>query len=179
MKQQSIDQIERGKILKPRRLVEIARALNVTPDYLALGIDPESSDNEDIPLVGYVQAGGEMIIKTHVDEYLGYVPMVPGATSRSLAVEVRGESMRPIARDGWLIFFEEDVSNLSDIRPNLPYVVWLTDGRVMLKYIRPGSKPDLFHLHSETPIRFTTGPSNASPGSRRLCRANRINNFSC
>lgn len=147
--QQAIGEIERHRSQNPTKLVEIANALNVSPNFLK-GLSDNRLSNPVVPLVGYATGGGAMILRDQSGGPIEYVPAAPGTSATAQAVRVQGDSMSPAVRDGWLIYFSGEPCDPSTLRKNAPYVVWLMDGRCMLKYVRPGTAPNKFHLHSES-----------------------------
>lgn len=75
-------------------------------------------------------------------------PLPPGATERAVALRVRGQSMRGLADDGALIYFEDQ--RTPPTPDMLGHVVVLeTDAdEVLVKRLLRGSGPGLFDLES-------------------------------
>lgn len=128
------------------------------------GKDPPGGDPTEVPFVkirGKAGAGpdGSVLFATG-DGYFGEVPAPEGATENTSALEVEGDSMRGLANDGWLIFYEEK----EDPRPDHmgePCVCFLEDDRVLVKTPYPGSQRGLYHLESvnapmmlDVPVRY-------------------------
>lgn len=102
-----------------------------------------------IPLAGYVGAGAEIFPM----DTLGYVDAPPGvAGSKTVAVQVRGDSMLPVYRNGDLIYYDDHQSP-EDLRGR-DVVVELEDGRCMVKQLMAGSQPGFWTLlsHNAAPI---------------------------
>lgn len=115
------------------------------------GKEPPGGDPTTVRMVrikGKAGAGpdGSVLFATG-DGYFGDVPAPEGATENTAALEVEGDSMRGLANDGWLIFYDEK----EDPRPDHmgePCVCFLEDERVLVKTPYPGTQPGLFHLES-------------------------------
>lgn len=118
MKQQGIQSIEAGKSRNPRQLIEIARALGVTPDFLKTGFRSGVGAPDTVlllpppliatPRIDYVRVIGEVaagmwreVSYTDFEDY--DIPVVvdprwkPGDV---FALVVRGNSINRQARDG-------------------------------------------------------------------------------
>lgn len=102
-----------------------------------------------IVLVGYVGAGAEIFPMDH----LGYVEAPPGiAGPKTVAVKVKGDSMRPAYRDGDLIYYDDHLPPEDLVGREV--VVELEDGRCLVKELFAGSRPGLWTLlsHNAAPI---------------------------
>jgi hypothetical protein len=78
----------------------------------------------------------------------GEATMPPGGTKDTVAVEIVGDSMRGVAPDGWLVYYDEVRDPpTSDMIGEL-CVVGLADERVLIKYLHNGRGPGLFDLES-------------------------------
>lgn len=101
-----------------------------------------------VPIVGKAGAGpeGAVLFAEHGGNF-GEAAAPPGASPHAEALEVQGISMRGMADDGWLIFYDE----VGPPEPHMfgsPCICWLYDGKVLVKYLYPGSQHDLFNLES-------------------------------
>lgn len=147
---QQISHLEKGK----RKLTiewadKIAQALHINRNEL--WSDTNSVDK--IPLVGYVGAGAEMhTIDDHIKgdglEQLE-MPIIKRtdiSAKEILAVRVKGDSMLPLIRDGWTIYFH--IKNDPESCLKELCVVKLTDGRHFIKELRKGSRPNRYNLIS-------------------------------
>lgn len=111
-----------------------------------------SSTDEAIAIVGRVGAGPEGSIQfTDSPGGLGHAPAPPGANDRTVAVEVSGNSMRPIAFDGWLVYYEDRKSGLTPEMLGQPCIIGLPSGHTVMKTPQSGSKAGLYDLESANP----------------------------
>ena len=151
----AIRNILNGKSKNPRTdtLLQIAKQLGCTIDYL-LGKSNSASLSISINVVGYVGAGGELIV---IDDHskgagLDTIEAPAGTEPDSVAVIVRGNSMYPIYQDGTVIIYHDCQSDISE-RVNKLSIVRCIDGRIMLKTIQRGIEPNTFDL-----ISFNSSP---------------------
>ena len=72
-------------------------------------------------------------------------PFIQGA---AVAVEVRGDSLIPVAEDGWKLIYAGEQALLEEEVINRLCVVKLADDRVLVKRLIRGSKPGRYHLIS-------------------------------
>lgn len=125
----------------PEKLRNIAMLTGVSFDWLATARGEPFSDNDDdresrgVPVKGYVGAGAQAHFLPLHDGELDRVDPPSGATSKTVAFEIRGESLGELF-DRWLVFFD-DVRRpvTSDLIGKL-CVVGLVDGRVLVKKVR-------------------------------------------
>ena len=163
--QQSLSKIERGDTKRTRHLVAIANALGVRPEWLETGDGPMRSGGatpeegapmaepgpalylqpRKVPIVGTARMGPE---KHYCElEYPtghgdGWVE-IPVQDDQAYALRVRGDSMSPAIRDGWVVVCEPD-------KPLVPgeYVLVVTNaGQVMVKELL-FERDDTLHLMS-------------------------------
>ena len=104
----------------------------------------------DIPVVGYVGAGAAVypiddLAKGDAYDTVERPPFVRGS---AVAVEVRGDSLVPVAEDGWRLVYSGERTILEEEVLNRLCVVELADGRMLVKRIVRGSKPQRYHLIS-------------------------------
>lgn len=130
--QPNINRLERGGTLTSKHL----------PAVLAtLGLDREKFLT--IPLVGHVGAGAEIFPM----DTIGEIEAPPGYwTPQSVAVVVRGDSMRPAYRDGDIIYYDEHLPPQDLV--GCEVVVELEDGRCLVKELFVGAQPGTWTLHS-------------------------------
>jgi transcriptional regulator with XRE-family HTH domain len=106
-----------------------------------------------VPLVGYVGPGAQIHFfpKNGIDQKRVESP--PGLSPQTVAVEVRGDLMPSIAQDGWLIFYDDvrEPPTQRLVHKRNPVVCELEDGRVLIRLLRAGSAPGLWHLVSTNP----------------------------
>ena len=104
-----------------------------------------------MPIIGLAGAGADgSIVFSEGEDAFGEAPVPPGGSENTRAVEVRGELMRGVAEDGWLVYYDDrrdppDGSMIGEL-----CVVGLADGRTLIKYLYPGSEAGLFNLESTT-----------------------------
>ena len=146
---------ERGQRgIKDSEIEKYARAFKVTVPWLAFGIGKmQSYEDMQIPVVGYVGAGA----MTHLFEAgqgpFDYIDAPPGSTDKTVAVEIRGESLGSFF-DRWLVLYDDVRDPPTRDLLNRMCVIGLHDGRVLIKKLVKGSAPGTFTLLSqfESPI---------------------------
>lgn len=133
-----------------QNLGKIARLGGISASQLRYGT-ALSHGNPRTPVVGYVGAGEAVIpIDDHEKgQGLEMVKTPPGIEGTDIvALRVRGNSMRPALRDGWLIFYRKEQDGVPEDCLNQVCVVALADGRLMVKELRRGSSRGLYDLHA-------------------------------
>lgn len=116
-----------------------ARAYKTTAAWLLTGDSADRPIERIAPVVGYVNAGGEVITET-----CGEVELPPGAPDDTEALVVRGDALFPIAEDGWHVYYSRSENPLSAV--GKLSVVGLMDGRTVIKRLQPGRRPGYFDL---------------------------------
>lgn len=148
-----IRDILRGKTRSPRAesLEKLASALGTSSDYLLGKSDQAEVDHGErvVPLVGYVGAGAAAHFYAAGDGGLDYVQAPDDATTDTVAVEIRGESLGSLFNQ-WLVYYDEVRSPVTPDMIGRLCVVGLPDDRVLIKQVRPSKIPGLFHLWSNT-----------------------------
>lgn len=133
-----------GKSLNPtlETITEIADALGV-------GIEQITGDG-DLPVVGFVGAGGE--IEYHDAYAKGFgmydVAGLPGLNKDFIGLEVRGDSMLPLFRNGYVVFIKRMIDGFDEEALTDWAVCKLEDGRTLLKQIRRSATHGHFDLLS-------------------------------
>lgn len=130
-------------------LVEAARALEVSPEFLTGGRRSAESVKAKVAVVGYIGAGAEVI---PFDDFakgtgLNKVEAPMGYEGECVAVQVRGNSMYPI-EDGWLVFYRKDIEGVDDTSINKLCVVKVNEGPTLIKKLRRGTRRGLYTLES-------------------------------
>lgn len=150
---QAISGWERGGRPDQDKLKALSRLYKVSVDWLlGAGAHPEEGlSSEDVAsglvgfsepppwrmtvrLVGYVGAGAQGHYYRLADEDYTEVPAPPGATDKTVAVEIKGKSMGELL-DTWLVYYD-DIR--SPVEPDLygeVCVVGLSDDRILIKKI--------------------------------------------
>jgi phage repressor protein C with HTH and peptisase S24 domain len=129
---------------------DYALAFGVRAEWLYDAAGPMKADLEPlVRIIGLVGAdsGGEIIYATGQESW-DMAPIPPGGTTDSVALEVSGHSMRAIAEDGALIYFENQHTPPTADMIGYACVVETEDGRVLFKRLLKGSRPGLYDLES-------------------------------
>ena len=107
-------------------------------------------EDTGVPVVGYVGAGGEVVFTDdhepggrHYD-----VPRLPDITGELIGLEVRGDSMLPAFRDGYVAYIRREHAGIEEDALRDLSVCRLTDGRTMLKTVRRAATEGRFDLLS-------------------------------
>jgi transcriptional regulator with XRE-family HTH domain len=150
--QGTVSRWEKGAAPSHQHLMEMARLEGVSLDEFLLGAigRPASEQGPPIPVVGYVGAGASVYPVNDVDEATGLetIERPPFITGDAIAVEVRGDSLYPVAEEGWKLIYTGEPAVIEDEVLNKLCVVALVDGRVLVKRLVRGSKPQRYHLLS-------------------------------
>lgn len=139
-------------------------ALNVRPEWLYDGLGASDSDARPmvtsgssalIPIIGRVGAdpGGAVLFAT--GQAAGdLVPLPPGGSRKAVALLIAGHSMRGLADDGGLIYFEDQRSSPSRDMLGQVVVVETDTDEVLVKRLLRGSRQGLYDLESiQGPVR--------------------------
>lgn len=145
VKPQAIQAIESGRVRRTKYLLAIARATDVSPEYLA---GETVNQNFRTQIIGIARAGSEDILYSVDQENLGDTEPPEMATDKTVALEVRGSSMGGRIEDGDLVFYEDRREPVTPDLYGKVCVVGCSDGRVLIKRIKAGSRPGFFHLLS-------------------------------
>jgi transcriptional regulator with XRE-family HTH domain len=134
-----------------RRAKEYARAFGVSPEWLydaAGAMRPAGADGL-VPVVGRVGANPDGTVLFAVgDDPRELAPIPPGGDEQARALRVVGHSMRGVADDGALIYFEDQrTPPTPDMLGHVVVVETVTD-EVLVKRLLRGSKPGLYDLES-------------------------------
>lgn len=122
------------------------------------GSQPPEEAPPMVPIVGLAGAGPDgSVLYAEGDTNFGEAPAPVGASPDTVALEVRGSSMRGMANDGWLIFYDEREYPREE-HIGEPCVCWLEDGRVLIKTPYPGRERGLFNLESMNAALMTDIP---------------------
>lgn len=163
-----------------RKAKEYAAAFGVRAEWLYDAAGAMAGDEDMAPIIGIIGAdsGGEVIYVTG-QESGDTAPIPPGGTSASAALEVKGHSMRAIADDGALIYFERQETPPSADMIGYPCIVETEDGRVLFKRVLKGSAAGLYDLESingptlsDVRLRWAAEPTAIIPArqARRIIR---------
>lgn len=148
--QSTVARWEKGSTPKIGALQSIAELARTTVESLT-GIDELSRPlSNAVPIVGYVGAGASVLTFDDYSESepIGYVERPAFIDGRAVAVEVQGDSLFPMAENGWkLIYAGEQTLIEADILNRL-CVVCLVDGSMLVKRVIRGSTSGRYHLLS-------------------------------
>lgn len=117
----------------------------------AVGLKPHQLlyDQPQVRIVGYVGAGQRVYAYSDMEDAGESIAKPPMTTGDLLAVEVRGDSMLPLAEEGWHIVYTADATVDEHEVLNKVCVVQLDEDESMLvKRVLRGSKPHHYHLAS-------------------------------
>ena len=148
--QSTVTRWERGAMPGGEMLKAIADFANTTVERLMGNEDLSAVPAKSLPVVGYVGAGA--LVNPYDDfakgDGLAYVERPPFVKGQAVAVEVKGDSLLPVAEDGWrLVYVGEQTLDEGQVLNRL-CVVKLSSEAVMVKRIVRGSQPSRYHLIS-------------------------------
>ncbi len=139
------------------RAKEYAEAFGVGSDWLYDGIDttdpdavpPKSPDPILVPVIGRVGADSEGVVLFATGQEAGdLAPLPPGGTNRAVALRIAGHSMRGVADDGGLIYFEDQRTPPTPDMLGHVVVVETDADEVLVKRLLRGSKAGRYDLES-------------------------------
>lgn len=126
-----------------------ARAYGVRWEWIYDGSGGPTQKALMAKLVGYVGAGSQAHF--YRDGQISEpVELPPGGGISTVAVEVRGGSMRGIADSGWLIYYDDLRSPPTDDLIGKLCIVETEDGKVLIKVLQRGRRKGRFDLESTT-----------------------------
>ena len=132
-----------------RRARDYGVAFNVRAEWLYDAQGPAAGQPGPAPVIGRVGAdpGGEVLLAGGQAQP-EFAPLPPGGTERAVALRVTGHSMRGLADDGALIYFEDQRTPPSPDMLGQVVVVELDTGEVLVKRLLRGGAPGRFDLES-------------------------------
>lgn len=134
-----------------RRAKEYAAAFGVGPEWLydAAGPMRPAAEGGLVPVIGRVGANpeGSVLFATGHDPG-ELAPIPPGGTDKAVALRVVGHSMRGVADDGALIYFEDQRTPPTPDMLGHVVVVETADDEVLVKRLLRGSRQGLYDLES-------------------------------
>jgi transcriptional regulator with XRE-family HTH domain len=134
-----------------RRAKEYAAAFGVRADWLydASGPMRPLAEAGFVPIIGRVGANPEGIVLFATGQEAGdLAPIPPGGTDKAVALRVVGHSMRGVADDGALIYFEDQRTPPTPDMLGHVVVVETDTDEVLVKRLLRGSGPNRFDLES-------------------------------
>jgi DNA-binding XRE family transcriptional regulator len=134
-----------------RKARDYAEAFGVRAEWLYDETGPAQPSGEPmVRIIGRVGADTEgTVIHTTGQEGFDMAPIPPGGSSAAVALEVTGHSMRAVAEDGSLIYFEDQRNPPTPDMLGYYCIVETEDGRVLFKRLLRGSAAGLFVLESQ------------------------------
>ena len=139
------------------RAKEYAEAFGVRSDWLYDGIDttepdaisPKKPEPVLVPIIGRVGADSEGVVLFATGQEAGdLAPLPPGGTNRAVALRIVGHSMRGVADDGGLIYFEDQRTPPTPDMLGHVVVVETDADEVLVKRLLRGSKAGRYDLES-------------------------------
>jgi len=134
-----------------RRAKDYAAAFGVRPEWLYDAAGPMRGAVESgfVPVAGRVgaSADGAVLFATG-DQPTDLAPIPPGGTERARALLVVGYSMRGVADDGALIYFEDQRTPPTPDMLGHIVVMELDTDEVLVKRLLRGSMPGVYDLES-------------------------------
>lgn len=143
-----------------KKAVEYGRAFKVSPAWLygepdapvapsAAARPKTRGEPALVPVVGRVGADAEGAVMFATGQDLGdLVPIPPGGSERAVALLVRGHSMRGLADDGGLIYFEDQRTPPTEDMLGHVVVVETDRDEVLVKRLLRGSRAGRYDLES-------------------------------
>ena len=137
--------------VKPELAIDYARAYGIDKTWLLYGgSNPKAKDTIDtVPIIGMVGADPSgRVLMTEGQMGQDSVPLPPGGTADAVALEVAGHSMRGVADDGGLVYFEDQRTPPSPDMLGHVVICQTEDGQVLMKRLLKGSERGLYDLES-------------------------------
>ena len=134
-----------------RRAKEYAAAFGVSPEWLydAAGPMRGAALTGLVPVIGRVGANPEgTVLFALGHDPAELAPIPPGGSDQARALRVVGHSMRGVADDGALIYFEDQRTPPTPDMLGHVVVVELETDEVLVKRLLRSSRPGLFDLES-------------------------------
>ena len=134
-----------------RRAKEYAAAFGVSPEWLYDAAGPMQGAGAGglVPVIGSVGANpdGTVLFALGQDP-AELTPVPPGGTDRARALRVAGHSMRGLADDGALIYFEDQRTAPTPDMLGQVVVIETDTDEVLVKRLLRGSRPNHYDLES-------------------------------
>jgi SOS-response transcriptional repressor LexA len=142
----AIDHVKINKVLRGIRKLTHHEIIAIS-DVLAVPL-PDADVETTVPMVGYVGAGASATMFNASQEELDRVEAPRSYTAQTVAVKVVGDSMLPMAEDGWLLYYDDRREPVTDDLIGRLCVVGLRNGTTLVKRLRRGNEPGRFTLIS-------------------------------
>jgi transcriptional regulator with XRE-family HTH domain len=134
-----------------RRAKDYAAAFGVRPEWLydAAGSMLPAAEAGFVPIIGRVGANPDgLVLFAQGQEPGDLAPIPPGGTDQARALLVVGHSMRGIADDGALIYFEDQRTAVTPDMLGHVVVVEVDTDEVLVKRLLRGSRAGRYDLES-------------------------------
>jgi transcriptional regulator with XRE-family HTH domain len=134
-----------------RKAKDYAAALGVRPEWLydAAGPMRPSAEPGFVRVVGMVGANPDGVVLFAMgQEPTDLAPIPPGGTEKAAALRVAGHSMRGVADDGALIYFEDQRTPPTPDMLGHVVVVEIDTDEVLVKRLLRGSRAGVYDLES-------------------------------
>lgn len=134
-----------------RRAKEYAAAFGVSAEWLydAAGPMLAATASGLVPVIGQVGANPDgTVLYAHGQDPAELAPIPPGGTDQARALKVVGHSMRGLADDGALIYFEDQRTAPTPDMLGQVVVVETDTDEVLVKRLLRGSRGGLYDLES-------------------------------
>jgi transcriptional regulator with XRE-family HTH domain len=134
-----------------RRAKEYAAAFGVSPEWLydAAGAMLPGAASGLVPVIGSVGANPEgTVLFALGQDPAELTPIPPGGTDKARALKVVGHSMRGLADNGALIYFEDQRAAPTPDMLGQVVVVEVDTDEVLVKRLLRGSRPGVYDLES-------------------------------
>ena len=134
-----------------KKAKEYAQAYGVSPEWLYDAQGPMKSPEQTgmVPVIGKVGASPDgLVVFSTGDDPKVSAPIPPKGTYRAVALQVAGHSMRGLADDGALIYFEDQRTPPTSDMLGHVVVVETESGDVLVKRLLRGSRKGRYDLES-------------------------------
>lgn len=134
-----------------RKAKDYAAAFGVRPEWLydASGAMRPAAAAGMVPVMGRVGANPDGDVLYALGQGgAELAPIPPGGTDKAVALLVSGHSMRGVADDGALVYFEDQRTSPSSDMLGVVVVVETDTDEILIKRLLRGSGPGLFDLES-------------------------------
>lgn len=142
---------QRPEIDQHQRIAKEAQRLGLDrmiEELEAAGVEDEEQPKPTVPVKGYVSAGAAAHYLPLSNNELDWVDAPKDATEKTIALEIRGDSLGALF-DRWLVFYDEVRSPVTSDLIGKTCVVGLADGRILVKKLKR-ARDDLYDLFSNT-----------------------------
>ncbi len=143
-----VSRLEKGeRNLAVKHIDKFAAALGVPRERILTIAD--NAPAAGVPVVGLAGAGPDASVLFGSGQGTAdMAPAPPTWTPTTVALEVRGNSMRGIAFDGWFVYYDNTRGQITEDMIGQPCVIGLPDERVVVKIPFFGRQPGTFDLES-------------------------------